>query len=171
MNGLQKVLEIIRTLFARNVKSSSVDLEKKIVMENMTSKGKILFKDNSTRLTNEFTTLLDKNKELHDIITDLCEYCYTFFKKDIVLTMIYRTDEEQDSIYKDDPKYKIKKFKSPHQFWQAFDLRSSTFTPEEIKFIEDYLNNKYNSVNFYKWTARNHTVGLGFHFHIQYTKK
>jgi hypothetical protein len=129
------------------------------------------FKNESIRLKNEYNELIEKNVGLFDLINDLCIYAKNSLREDIVITMIYRTDEEQDSIYKDDPKYIAKKFKSPHQFYHAVDIRSHTFTADEIKNIEDYLNNKYNPNNYYKWTAKNHNVGLGDHFHIQYIKK
>lgn len=128
------------------------------------------FKD-ETRLKDEYSQLLSKNKELHDMITDICTYCKDAFTKDVVITMIYRSDEEQEAIYKDDPKYKVRKFKSPHQFWHSVDLRSRTFEATEIEKLVSYINGKYNDTNTYKWTARNHDIGLGDHFHLQYCKK
>lgn len=128
-------------------------------------------KNDSSRLKNEYTQLIEKNTGLYDLINDISIYVKKTMNKDIVITMIFRTDQEQDEIYKDDPKYKIKKFKSPHQFYHAIDLRSRDFSQSEIKQIEDYLNNKYNPTNYYKWTAKNHNVGLGDHFHLQWVKK
>lgn len=135
--------------------------------DNVTPILKPEFKNHSVRLETEYNNLINKNKYLYELINDLTLYIKNNLKKSLVITMIYRTDEEQDSIYKDDPKYKIKKFKSPHQFNHAVDLRSKDFTKDEIKQIEDYLNNKYNNNNYYKWTARNHNIGLGDHFHVQ----
>lgn len=174
MNGLLKILENILTLFAKNAKSSSVDLEKKPIElpENpIYEKPEILFKNDSDRLKTEYKELSTKNRDLLDIIIETAQYCRHTFNKNIVITMIYRTEVEQDSIYKDDPKYKVKKFKSPHQFWDAFDLRSSQFETSEIEKLVNYLNTIYNSTNSYSWTAKNHNIGLGFHFHIQYNKK
>lgn len=169
MNGLLAVLKVILTLFVKDVKPSQVETPKnEEIPETMTSK--IEFKNDSKRLQDEFKELETKNKELHDLLKDCANYCFKMFKKTIVITMIYRTQEEQDDIYKDDPKYVAKKFKSPHQLNHAADLRSSSFTSTEIKQIEDYLNLKYNVGNYYKWTARDHNVGLGNHFHIQRIK-
>ncbi len=130
------------------------------------------FKDNAARLIEELAALEQSNRPLFDLLQDVANFVSSTYKKEFIITMIGRTDAEQDAIYKDDPKYKIKKFKSPHQFSHAADIRSSIFSSDEIKGIEDYLNNKYNGINYYKWTARNHIVGNGaFHFHIQYAKK
>jgi len=138
----------------------------------MSNETTVRVKDDSKRLQLELKELLTKNKLLHDLIFDLAEFIKSSFKKELVITMIFRTDAEQAEIYKDDPKYKVKPFKSPHQLWSAVDIRSLIFTPDEIKKIEDYLNNKYNGSNGFKWTARNHKVGVGaFHFHIQLVKK
>lgn len=187
MSGLLKILEqIIRTLFAKNVRFPIETTENKVIVatpgittfdvkapdsQDNIPYSNIEFKNNSERLTQEFIDLKSKNSELFNILVDCGNFSEANFKKNVVVTMIYRTQEEQDEIYKDDPKYIEKKFKSPHMFWQAFDLRSSSFEASEIKKIEDYLNNKYNMSNYYGWTSRNHDVGLGFHFHIQFIKK
>lgn len=131
----------------------------------------IEFKNDSSRLKEEFEELKLRNEYLYNVLLDCGEFCKKEFNKNVVVTMIYRTDEEQDSIYKDDPKYKLKKFKSPHQFYHAFDLRSSTFDTEQIEKLVKYLNGLYNVGNYYKWTAKCHDVGLGDHFHVQFVNK
>lgn len=145
---------------------------KKKTENPVSNEAKVNVKDASQRLTDELKTLMTKNKDLYDLIFDLAEYLKETYKKELIITMIDRTQAEQDEIYKDDKKYKEKPFKSPHQFWQAVDIRSKIYTPEEIKAIEKYLNDKYNATNYYAWTARNHKVGAGSeHFHIQYFKQ
>ena len=89
--------------------------------------------------------------------------------------MIYRSDQEQNDIYKgtirNGRSYDQNPWKSPHQFWQAADIRSTIFTDNETKDIENYLNSKYNNTNYYRWTAKCHKIGEGaYHFHIQYYK-
>jgi len=138
------------------------------------NKPLILYKNESPRLAKEFKLLETENKNLRDLVFDLANYTLTNFNKSITLTMVIRTQREQDEIYAGKEhhgrKYDEKPWKSPHQFGQAVDIRSRTFSGEEIKLIEDYLNAKYNMTNYYKWTAKNHNVGLGDHFHIQYYK-
>jgi hypothetical protein len=130
------------------------------------------FKDNASRLSNEFKDLEKLNDPLFHLLQDTAEFISVTYKKDLIITMIARTQAEQDNIYKNDPRYKIKPFTSPHQLNHAADVRSLIFTPEEIKGIEDYLNNKYNKTNYYNWTAKNHVVSGGaLHFHIQFVAR
>ena len=125
------------------------------------------------RTQNEYVIHLPKhNMDLKNLIEDLNKYTNKTFKKKVILTMIDRTQAEQDYLYRNSTKYKKKKFKSPHQFWHAVDIRSFIFTRAEIKRIENYLNKKYNDKNFYRWTAKAHEVGNnGMHFHIQFVMK
>lgn len=120
------------------------------------------------RIKQEFEQLKTENSKLRALLVHLNEVVNARFEKNLTLTHIFRTQEQQDSFYKDSEKYKKRKFKSPHQFWHGADIRSRTFTSEEIAWIEDYLNGKYNTKNYYKWTAKCHNVGLGDHFHLQY---
>ncbi len=129
-------------------------------------------KNNSKSIKDELRKLKKENKPLLMLLVDLYHYVEDNFHKDLYVTMIYRSQEQQDDIYKgyersDGRKYDESPWKSPHQFWHAVDLRSSNLNDAEIKDIEEYLNDKYEDKNYYKWTAKNHTVGLGEHFHIQ----
>ncbi len=138
----------------------------------MTGDGIVKLKNDSIRLKTELSTLKGKNLPLYDLIFDLAEHIRNTVKKDLILTMIDRTPAEQDELYKNDKRYQAKKFKSPHQFWHAVDIRSKIFTKEEIASIVKHLNDKCNATNAYAWTAKCHAVGAGAeHFHIQYAKK
>lgn len=130
----------------------------------------IEFKNGSARLSSEYKQLSTENPYLYNLINDLNQYINDTFSKNLVITMIYRTQAEQDYLYRNSAKYKERKFKSPHQFWHGVDIRSRTFTSEEIAKIEQYINDKHNAANYYKWTAKNHTVGSGYHFHIQFSR-
>lgn len=123
-------------------------------------------KSETGRLPTEYTDLPYENNPLYELIEDIAKYCKKEFDKMIMITMIYRTQEEQESIYGEGYTKK-----SPHQFWHGVDLRSRDFTEEEIKQLVDYINEKYNETNYYKFTAKCHEVGNhGMHFHIQYLK-
>ena len=156
---------ILTTWFAKNAKKDQEFFTKED--ELMAIKAK----NNSKRIIEEIWELKSKNKPLLKLLFDVRDYCMDMFEKDIVITMIYRTDDEQDMIYRDNNRYQKKKFKSPHQFFHALDLRSNTFEKEEIEELVKYLNDKYDDSNFYKFTAMCHNVGHGNHFHIQYYKK
>lgn len=137
----------------------------------MTGDASVRVKNDDPRLKGELKELANKNKPLYDMLFDLAVWIKDNFKKDTVVTGIYRTDAEQAEIYKNDPRYKLKPFKSPHQFWQAFDLRDSIYTKDEIKKTVDYVNKTYNKHNQLAFTAMDHNVGKGFHFHIQLVEK
>jgi len=122
------------------------------------------------RLKAEYAELTKHNIPLKSLIEDLNIYVNREFKKTLTITMIFRTSEEQDYLYRNSDKYKKKKFKSPHQFWCSVDLRSRNFSESQIKQLEEYLNKKWNSSNYFKWTARHHTIGAGLHLHVQYKK-
>jgi hypothetical protein len=132
----------------------------------------IEFKDGNSRLIKEFKELKSKNRELWKLVADLNAYSQEMFGIIPIITMIYRTEEEQDWLYRASESYKKRKFKSPHQFYHAVDIRSRSFSKDRIIAIESYLNNKYNASNYYKWSAKCHEVGSnGMHFHIQFCKK
>ena len=136
----------------------------------------ISFKNDNSRLFKEFNELRKNNFDLYSLIRDLESYVNYYFKKDVIITMIYRTNEEQDKIYRGSKmgtrEYDVRPWKSPHQFWHSVDIRSMIFDPEEIKKIEEFININCEETNYYKWTAKNHEVnGGGEHFHIQYIRK
>jgi len=129
-------------------------------------------KNDSQRIKDELAALKKHNKPLYDLIIDLYKWIGKELGKDTIITMIYRTQKEQDALYSHSEKYKQKPWKSPHQFHHAIDLRTWIYTDEEIAKIVKYLNDKYNDSNYYRWTSKAHEVGSnGMHFHIQYYKK
>lgn len=136
----------------------------------------IRYKNDSSRLAIEHQALLVENRDLYDILEDIREFVFASFEKSVTITMIGRTQREQDEIYagkkdKRGREYDKNPWTSPHQYHHAVDLRSRDFTKEEIKQIEDYINAKYNPENYYRFTALNHNVGLGDHFHINFIRR
>lgn len=180
-----KFLGYIVTFVSKNIlgkKPQTADTSVKLVTGKQDSPEKedialISMKKGSDRLNDEFTKYIvdeGNNQALKDLIIDVSKYTMDNFGKGIVITMIYRTKEEQDDIYagteRRGRKYDEKPWKSPHQFYHAVDLRSRSFTPQEINQLVDYINAKYNQDNYYKFTAKCHNVGRGDHFHIQFVK-
>ena len=129
------------------------------------------FKNESQRLKSEWSDLYQNNPELFELMMELDIYAMTSFGKEILITMIFRTDEEQAYLYRNSERFKEKPFKSPHQFWHAVDIRSRSFTTQEQKRMVRWINRKFNKPNYYKWTSKVHNVGAGDHFHIQFVKK
>lgn len=176
---LAQIIELVATFFNKANAESSVDKEHVESYEaEVKSPDKIREKisvsykaESKERLEKEHKNLKSKNEELYKLIENANDYCNKEFAKGLVVTMIHRTQAEQDYLYRNSEKYKIKKFKSPHQFWQAVDIRSKTFSQDEIDKLVKFLNEKYNNKNYWKWTAKCHEVGSnGRHFHVQFLK-
>jgi len=106
-------------------------------------------------------------QKLRDTVILGAFYSFTYFKKPLVLTGIYRTPQEQYDIYKDNPAFIESPWKSNHQVWRAIDLRSRIYTPDEIRRLMEVFNSiPYRDGK--KKTAVYHKVGdNSFHFHIQ----
>jgi len=135
----------------------------------------IKFKNDSERLQYEWEELKETNPTLVEIIEKIAEFTGQELDKNVMITMIGRTSFEQDDIYggktrSDGRVYDKKPWKSPHQFDHAIDIRSREYTEDEIKDIEELINSEYDTENYYRWTTKDHTVGKGWHFHVQYYK-
>lgn len=165
---MKAFLELILSLFGKKDPEKLIDLE--LVEDREDLVIPIEYKKGSQRLVKEFNSLKTKNVHLYNILIELNEFTNREFDKGIVITMIGRTSAEQDYLYRNSAKYKIRQFKSPHQFDHAIDIRSRTFTDQEIGKIVEWLNKNNDQANYYKWTAKAHDVGSGMHFHIQFVR-
>jgi len=90
-------------------------------------------------------------------------YCWLQWKKNITITELFRTQAEQDYIYR-----KVKGYnkKSVHQFWRGCDIRTiGVFSNKQAKEIETFLNMIYYDSKHN--TAKFHDVGMGKHIHAQ----
>ena len=122
----------------------------------------ISFKTENER--EEWAKLPEKNPKLMDLLIDVGDFTMAMYNKPIVITSLYRDPAEQAALY---AKAEKKVVNSPHSFWLAADLRSSTFSKEEIDRICEYVNGRYKNANG-KTVAFCHTVpGQAPHFHIQ----
>lgn len=134
----------------------------------------IQLKDNSTRLAEELVQLSERNQSLQEVLENLASFASLEFNKDVIITAIYRTQEEQDKIYKGKVNargvsYDANPWKSPHQLWEAIDIRSTVYNSQEIQRMLAFLNCFKYRQN--QPVAIYHNVGLGDHFHIQYQSK
>ena len=126
----------------------------------------MLFK--SDRIRDEWSQLAFKNLPLFDIINRLHDHVAEVYGKELVLTSILRTKEENDELYKDTPPEQ-RPAASPHCIWGAVDVRSSTFTDEEITSLTAWLNASFRNPSG-KATALYHSIpGQAKHFHIQHS--
>ena len=95
----------------------------------------------TNRIMNEFHS--DKLKpKLKSIVILLAYYSWSFFGKRIVLTDIFRTQKEQDKIYKNNKAYQKKPFQSVHQFWRGVDIRvrKDSLTKKEAQTLTNIAN-------------------------------
>ena len=84
------------------------------------------------------------------------------YKKDITITGVYRSEEEQRKICH---KLGIDFYQSPHTYYRAIDVIIPGAKPKEYKEIELFINDKYVYGGKYQ-TCRYHK-GTGWHIHIQ----
>lgn len=115
----------------------------------------------------EYGQLPAQNMGLFNLIHDLVDYVDREMHKDVVLTSIKRTAEQQEALYASSD-HKV--INSPHLTWDAVDLRSWVYTEAEINAIIAYLNAKYKNSNG-KVVAMIHAITNGaMHFHLQLYK-
>lgn len=128
----------------------------------------------SKRIGDEFQLLTQKNPALAQLILDLTDFVRVEFRKDVMMTMIYRTQNEQWDLYKKTDGAKTKRT-SPHMRWEAVDLRDWIYTAHEKAAIEKWLHKHYDATNqLAKLGSGSRTYwlhrikGQALHFHIQY---
>lgn len=118
------------------------------------------------RLREEMNQLLVKNTELWKLMDVLDVYAKLEFSKDIVITSIFRTEEENAALYAATPIDK-RPARSPHMDWKAVDIRSSNFTDAEITKMLAFLN-CFTNKNGKRIALYHEIPGNVKHFHIQY---
>lgn len=104
------------------------------------------------------------DSRLRIILFALEGYLKHKYNTSLIITHLWRSQKEQDEIYKNDPEYQKRPFKSVHQYYRGADISISTVSGKKIA---NWLN-----VNFFyapgKPTALVHTVASwGIHLHIQ----
>lgn len=122
----------------------------------------------SERIALEYQTLQQKNEKLWRLISLADQFSkLELGGKEITLTMIYRTQAEHDELYKDTPASQKPKV-SPHQLWQAVDIRSSIYSAREIERLLAFLNNFTYQGGQRKVSSYHMVAGNTYHFHVQY---
>lgn len=117
------------------------------------------------RIRDEFAQLIRSNNKLFLMLVELERFCREGLNKDVVLTSILRTKEENDALYEQTPINQRPK-SQPHCTWEAADIRSSIYTDDEIKRILGFINGSYKNSNG-KPAAIYHMInGNVPHFHF-----
>lgn len=107
---------------------------------------------------------------LRAILWELTWFCNTKIFKDVCITDLLRTQEEQDSLYFKHSKYQKTPWKSVHQYGRGADIRTyDCFSVQEIQTILRFLNSNwtYDPTRPQLKTAIYHNIGAGAHIHIQ----
>ena len=108
------------------------------------------------------------SQKLKNIIVLGNEYALLELGKELTITDLIRTQAEQDFIYRNNPKYKVKSWQSVHQAGRGADLRVRGFSPKEIEKLKSFFNCfTYDISRPDKKTCTVHDVGSGNHFHVQ----
>ena len=120
-----------------------------------------------------FSEKLDKRLRtiIYSILGELNESSILFYCN---VTDVFRAQEEQDNIYKDDPEYQKQKWESVHQYWRGIDFIIENEEGENYdKNFHENLVKKINNAFQYNdkqnhQTALYHEIGSnGVHIHIQ----
>jgi len=120
----------------------------------------------------EFRELGRKNPPLAVMLRELADYVAETYKKDVIVTDVYRTAKETRRIYAGKAK---RPRTSPHEVWKAVDIRDWIYSDAEkkstIAFVNEYYDkrNRMNRLSSQSRTVLLHDVGKGTHFHIQYS--
>lgn len=128
-----------------------------------------MLRSKTLKISGEWGQLKNKNSSLAQLVWDLAVFVEEEFKKDVVMTEIFRTQQMQDSYYG-----KGTKKVSPHQLWQAVDIREQIYNQSEMGYIKDFLMlyDKYNRCDLIKASKSKtflyHDIGRGKHFHVQF---
>jgi len=132
----------------------------------------------SRRLNKEYLELPDIGK----LILDYVDYfSQKEFGIEIMITHLFRTQDEQDYIYKGRTRkqgdtlrhYGKNPWYSDHQFWQAADIRTFHYKPEQVKKIIKFINEnfRYNKDDSKKMVLYHQIGSHGWHFHIRWCKE
>jgi hypothetical protein len=129
----------------------------------------------TNRIRREFEDLKKRNGPLAALMLDLADFVNGAFQKDVVMTMIYRSQEEQWQLYEKTDGKRTKRT-SPHMYWDAVDIRERVFTHQEKQAIKKFLRKHYDATNklavmksAHSRTVLLHAIkGNVMHFHIQY---
>jgi len=115
------------------------------------------------RREKEWELLKDKNPFLYNMILDVEKFSQDNFQIEPVITNIWESIEEVKQLHGGVYTPNI------HEEYRAVDLRSSTYNPQQIQDIVNYIdkNYTYDPQRPQMKCVLYHTVGAGWHFHFQ----
>lgn len=133
-----------------------------------------MLKWKTNKIGKEFLTLESKNPPLAAMMKDLADFVHIEYRKDVLMTHIFRTKNQQKQLYAQESAKK-QQGASPHMRWEAVDIRDRLYTEQEKSAIGSYLKEYYDKTNeLAKLKSGSRTYWLhaikggAMHFHIQY---
>jgi hypothetical protein len=169
MQSLIRLWEWLKTLLLMLNKEYLKQLKNTSVSNQLLSKPNKQLEDSESisfktdREKGEWEILKIKNKLLVKITEYLSKLSKEKANKEIIITSIFRTLEEQKKIYG------VNVF-SVHVLWRALDVRSFIYTEEQIKYFVEEINKKfmYDPTRTYLKVCLYHSVNHnGWHLHLQ----
>jgi uncharacterized protein YcbK (DUF882 family) len=118
----------------------------------------------NTKIETEWNRLITENPKLGNIVETLNAFTNIEFGKQVVLTHIFRTPEEQKALYAQTPNPPAT---SPHMRWEAVDIRSTSFNDKEIQKMLTFLNLFTVYGGQRKCAIYHEIAGNTWHFHVQ----
>lgn len=108
------------------------------------------------------------NPGMIKILQAVDQYVTTKYAKNLQVTEVYRSAEENKAIY-GKPK------KTAHTVWAAVDVSSGEFDGDQIRDIVSFIRDNFDGTNSNPMrghgSALYHSVGKGYHIHIQWAPK
>lgn len=99
----------------------------------------------------------------------LAAFIYHRFRKKTQINEIWRTQQEQDSYYANNPDYNKSPWLSVHQEWRGEDIDTDSLLGTELVEIQIFLEH-FRYLNPHKPQIKSylvHDIGLGKHLHLQ----
>lgn len=115
------------------------------------------------RIEAEYATLAMRNFRLYNLLERASTFVEEAFGKPLILTCIYRSEEENKALYAPKPQPEWR----PHTKWEGVDLRSSIYTEAEIEKLLNHLNMNTVYGGRRKCAVYHKISGNAYHLHIQ----
>lgn len=115
------------------------------------------------RIEREWAELVAGGYMIVPVVQYVAEASIRMFGKQVVVTSIIRTREEQEALCK---QMGVAYYDTVHTLWRGVDLRSTIYKPDEIEILRS-MTNKQFEYGRGKKVAVYHDVGAGPHLHLQ----
>ena len=116
------------------------------------------------RIRKEWETLKEVNPRFFMLLQQIFNKAWPTVP---IITNLYRTQMEQDRIYKNSPKYQTSPWQSVHQSWRGCDVTVKNLKKKEVRELDTKVNLAWPYGKGDIKTLLFHNVGQGNHGHLQ----